>query len=446
MPRKTTRRDFIKTSTAIGAALYVGGPKLWSQERSPNERVRYACIGIGGKGDSDSSDAANHGDVVAICDVDELRRRRRKQDDRFANAEEFADYREMFDSFADNFDAVTVSTPDHHHYLASALALTSGKACFTQKPMAHSVWEARELARLAGEHNAATQMGNQGTANSTLRRSAAILKSGFLGPIQEVHVVTNRPVWPQGIDRPEPADPPPFLDWEVWLGPAPYRDYAPDSYHDFRWRGWWDFGTGALGDMGCHIFDAPFWALKLGHPTSVEASCTPVNSETAPLAAMVSYVFPERDERPEVKLTWYDGGLRPRRPPELEDGRPMGNKNGGILFVGDKGTIMASDENAQDPRLIPETRMKEYKRPPRSIPRVRGSHEQNWIEAAKGGPPAGSNFDYAGPLTEIVLLGNVAIRSGAKLRWDGPGMKVTNVPEANRFLRDEYREGWSLQL
>jgi predicted dehydrogenase len=272
-----------------------------------------------------------------------------------------------------------------------------------------------------------------------------VIWAGAIGAMREVHCWTDRPAkwWPQGVDRPQDTPAPPTtLDWDCgWH--APERPYHPD-YHPFKWRGWWDFGTGALGDMGCHIFDAPFWALKLGHPTTVEATSTPVNGETAPLASLVSYTFPERDGRPEVRLTWYDGGLRPRRPDELEDGRPLGNQNGGILFIGDKGKILASDENAQDPRLIPESRMKEFQQPAKSIPRVEGSHEQDWIRACKGGPAAGSNFDYAGPLTEVVLLGNLAIRCGRKLHWDGPSMKATNAPEVEKYVQGEYRKGWTL--
>ena len=451
MPRKTSRRDFIKTSTAIGAAVYVGGPKAWSQERSANERVRYACIGIGGKGDSDSSDAANHGDVVAICDVDDLRRGRRKQDDRFANAEEFSDYREMFDSFADNFDAVTVSTPDHHHYLATALALTAGKGCFTQKPMAHSVWEARELARLADEHNAPTQMGNQGTANSTLRKSAAILKSGHLGAIQEVHVITNRPVWPQGIDRPAAVDPPPFLNWEVWLGPAPYRDYAPDSYHDFRWRGWWDFGTGALGDMACHTFNMPFMGVGLKDPVSIQAWTSGHNQDSYPQQSKIRFEFPANDDRPAIPVWWYDGGNEPDE--SVLNGQEFDRNNKGevqgSIIVAENGVLYSPGDYGQGIKLIdpdgndmpvPDV---EFEESP--------GHFTEYHQAITGErESAVSNFqNYSGPLTETILLGNLAVwdaaeGEGRKIEWDAQSLVATNAPEVAHVIRREYREGWSI--
>ena len=308
MMRKSTRRDFIKNTSAIGAALWVGGPKVWAQEKSPNERVRYACIGVGGKGDSDSSDAAAHGDVVAIVDVDEFTRLRRKQDDRFKNAAEFSDYRKLFEEMSDKFDAVTVSTPDHHHYLATALALSAGKAAFTQKPLTHSVWEARELARLAMEKDVPTQMGNQGTSESSLRMAAAILQSGHLGTIKEVHVTTNRPVWPQGGPRPEPTEVPEGLDWDAWLGPAPERPYADDSYHTFRWRGWWDFGTGALGDMACHTFNMPYMGLGLKDPVAIQAWTSGHNQDSYPQKSKIKFDFILTEGGPVVPVWWYDGG------------------------------------------------------------------------------------------------------------------------------------------
>jgi predicted dehydrogenase len=245
------------------------------------------------------------------------------------------------------------------------------------------------------------------------------------------------------VDRPQDTPPvPATLDWDLWLGPAPSRPYNP-AYTPFKWRGWWDFGCGALGDMGCHLMDAPYWALDLGYPTSVEASSTAVNAETGPLASMVHYCFPARGDKPPVRLTWYDGGMLPPRPEELPDDQPMGDENGGVIFVGDKGKILAEDENAQHPRLLPESLAKDFPKPEKTIPRSTG-HHRDWIAACKGAQPSGANFDYSGPLTENVLLGNLAIRAGKKLNWDGPNMKSTNVPEANDLVHCQYREGWTL--
>jgi predicted dehydrogenase len=245
------------------------------------------------------------------------------------------------------------------------------------------------------------------------------------------------------VDRPQDTPPvPPTLDWDLWVGPAPFRPYHP-AYVPFKWRGWWDFGCGALGDMGCHLMDAPFWALDLGYPASVEANATAVNSETGPLASIVRYHFPARGDKPPVKVTWYDGGMMPERPEELPDDQPLGNNNGGQIFVGDKGKIISSDENSQEPRLLPDSLAKDFPKPAQSIPHSPG-HHLDWIAACKGGKPAGAYFDYSGPLTETILLGNLAIRTGRKLEWDGPNMKCTNVPEANDLVEFKYREGWKL--
>jgi len=297
------------------------------------------------------------------------------------------------------------------------------------------------LLEAAEKYKVATQMGNQGYSNEGTRQAAEMIWAGEIGNVTEVHAWTNRPIWPQGMESlPEEKPVPDTLDWEVWLGPAPTRPYHP-AYLPFKWRGWWDFGTGALGDIGCHSFDPVFRALKLGAPLSVEASSTRVNEETYPLASMVTYQFPARGDLPAVKLTWYDGGLRPPRPAELEDGQALGDT--GRLLIGDKGKILGN-------KIIPESRRKEYGEPPPSIPRSAG-HYKEWIEACKGGQPGGSNFNWAGPLAETVLLGNVALRSQLredmtrqKLLWDAPNLRITNSPEANQYLRREYRNGWSL--
>jgi hypothetical protein len=342
-----------------------------------------------------------------------------------------------------NIDAVTVATPDHIHAVASMMAMKMGKHVYCEKPLTHSIYEARMLTEAARKYKVATQMGNGGRSDEGVRLICEWIWAGAIGPVREVHVWTDRPVWPQGIDRPEETSPvPSTLDWDLWLGPAPYRPHVGnETYYPFVWRGWWDFGTGALGDMACHFIDPAFWALNLGHPTSVRAMSTSVNSETAPSASVIEYEFPARQNMPPVKLTWYDGDLKPPLPAELEPGRSL--RGGGSLFVGDDGKLLCRGSGTS-PRLIPESRMKAYERPPKTIPRIEGGHHQDWLRACKDGKPACSNFDNAGPLTEMVLLGNVAVRAGRKIYWDGPNMRCTNLPEANQYLRREYRAGWTL--
>ncbi len=451
MKHGTSRRDFIKSTSALGAAVWVGTRQSRAQERSANERVRYACIGIGGKGDSDSADAAAHGDIVAICDVDKLRRLRRKQNDRFAQAAEYDDYRKMFDELADKFDAVTVSTPDHHHYLASALAMKAGKACFTQKPMAHSVWEARQLQEIAKEMNVPTSMGNQGTANETLRRSAAILKGGHLGTIKEVHVITNRPVWPQGIDRPASAEPPATLDWEVWIGPAPYRDYAPGAYHDFRWRGWWDFGTGALGDMACHTFNMPFMGVGLKDPVSIQAWCSGHNHDSYPQKSKIRYEFPAVADRPAIPVWWYDGGNEPDE--AVLNGQKFERNNKGevqgSIIVCENAVLYSPGDYGQGLKII-DPDGKDMPIPDVEFEQSPG-HFTEFHESITGQRKrATSNFEnYAGPLTETILLGNLAVWAaaegeGKKIEWDAATLTPTNAPEVANIVHREYRDGWTL--
>jgi predicted dehydrogenase len=317
-----------------------------------------------------------------------------------------------------------------------------------QKPLTHTVFEARQLALAAREHGVATQMGNQGQASEHTRRICEFIQDGAIGAVREAHVWTDRPnrglvgvYWPQGIERPsDQPRVPKDLAWDLWLGPAPERPYHP-AYVPFRWRGWWDFGTGALGDIGCHTLDPVFRALKLGAPLSVQASSTLVNTETYPLGSMVTYRFAARGAHPPVTLTWYDGGLRPPRPEVMEDGPEMGPN--GTLYVGDKGVML-------DLTIFPESRRQAYEPPPRTIPRSPG-HYQEWLAACKGGPAAGSNFDWAGPLTEAVLLGNIALRRQLReklthcaLEWNPEALRITNLPEANEFLHQPYRDGWHL--
>jgi len=434
-----SRRDFLASTAAVAAFTIVprhvlGGPGY----TPPSEKLNIAAIGAGGRGGGDIG-AVSSENIVALCDVDD--KKAAETFERHPKAKKYRDFRKMLER-EKNIEAVIVATPDHTHAVASMMAIKMGKHVYCEKPLTYSIYEARRLTMAARKAKVATQMGNQGHSGEGNRLICEWIRDGCIGHVREVHTWTNRPIWPQGIDRPKETPPPPkTLDWDLWLGPAPYRPYNP-AYLPFKWRGWWDFGTGALGDMACHIIDSPFWALKLGHPVSVEASSTKVNSETYPLASTVHYHFPAREGMPPVKMTWYDGGIMPPRPEELEPGRRMGSDNGGALFVGEKGKLVCGCYG-NSPRLIPEAKMDAYKRPPETIPRVKG-HHKDWVRACKGGKPACSNFDYAGPLAEVVLLGNVALRVSGKLYWDGPNMRFINNDEANKYLHRKYRRGWTL--
>lgn len=443
---KLSRRDFMGAAAAVAAFSIVprsvlGGPR----NVPPSEKLNIAGIGVGGQGGSDLNSLSSQ-NIVALCDVDW--RQAAGAFKRYPDARKYKDFRQMLDDEDKNIDAVIVATPDHVHAVASVAAIKRGKHVYCEKPLTHSVYEARMVAQAAREHKVATQMGNQGQASEETRLMCEYIWDGAIGPVREAHIWTDRPLnglskvyWPQGVGRPEETPPvPETLDWDLWLGPAPQRPYHP-AYVPFKWRGWWDFGTGALGDIGCHRIDPVWRALKLKAPISIEAACTLVNNETYPVASVVTYHFGARGDMPPVKLVWYDGGLRPPRPAELADGQQMGDN--GILFVGDKGKML-------EYTLIPESLRKEYGKPPQMIPRSPGHHAE-WIEACKGGKPAGSNFDHAGPLAEAVLLGNVALRPSMKekltrtrLLWDSENLKITNMPEANEFLRWQYRQGWSL--
>jgi predicted dehydrogenase len=449
----SSRRHFLRR-TAYAAALFQVVPSHilgLKGQTPPSEKVNLAGIGVAGQGGSDLTQFDNLGqNIVALCDVDWAHAAGTFR--KYPKARAWKDYRKMLDEQKD-IDAVVVATPDHQHAFASMHAIRLGKHVYCEKPLTHSVWEARQIARAAREHKVATQMGNQGQASEETRRLAEMLSDGAIGPVREVYIWTDRPsnglfneYWPQGGGRPTDSPPvPATLEWDLWLGPAPPRPYHP-AYLPFKWRGWWDFGTGALGDIGCHAMDPAFRALKLAAPLSVEASSTRVNEEMYPLASMVTYQFPARGDLPPVKLVWSDGGLRPPRPQELEDGRELGAT--GALYVGDKGKIISQRMRYS---LLPESRAKEYGEPPKKLPRSVG-HYREWLVACRGGQPAGSNFDWAGPLTESVLLGNVALRSALreeltrrKLLWDSAGLRFTNSEIANGFLRRAYRPGWSLE-
>lgn len=407
----------------------------------PGKKMNVACIGIGGKGHSDTMAMVGE-NVVALCDVEDNPSKVGDVLKAFPKAKRYKDYRKMLVEMDDQIDAVTVSTPDHTHFPAAMMAIGMGKHVFVQKPLTHTVEQTRQLTEAARLHGVATQMGNQHHASEGPRLLSEWIAAGAIGEVREIHLWTNRPAVGWGVDagggRPkdEPAVPE-GLDWNLWLGTAPWRPYNP-AYAPKKWRTWWDYGTGALGDMGCHIIDASYWALELGYPDWIEAKTSSVNNETIPKWSIITYQFPKRGSRPAVKMTWYDGGKMPPRPAELEPGRKVPS-DGGQLIVGDKGSIMA-DLYCESPRMFPETKMRAFlqTRPEKTIPRSPG-HVEEWVRACKGGEPAMSNFEYSGKLTEIVVLGNLAIRSGKRIEYDAKAMRVTNVPEANKYLRTNPR-------
>ncbi len=442
MSQRNSRRGFMQEAAALGVGLWAAGGIQVPVSASANERIRLACIGIGGKGESDSADAARFGDIVAICDIDSQRLGKRSEAEAFSKAKKFSDYRKMFDEMAKDIDAITVSTPDHSHAPASVMGMRLGKHCFCQKPLTHSVSEARLMADLAREKKLATQMGNQGTAGNNLRWAAALIKSGAVGTVKEVHVWTNRPIWAQGGPRPKAAAVPENVNWDLFLGPAKIRDYAPGAYHPFAWRGWWDFGTGALGDMACHTFNMPFMALGLKDPTTIAAEHSGHNGDSYPAWSVIKFAFPEANGRPAIPVVWYDGGKKPSR--ELFGGKAL--PDSGALIVGDKDTLWAVGDYCERFELLSGAKAAEvdYKHSP--------GHFEEWINAIKGGEPAMSNFaDYAGPLSETILLGNLAVYAGKGpksegkiIEWDAKNLTAKNAPEVAHVIKREYREGWSL--
>jgi predicted dehydrogenase len=455
--KQISRRGFIQGTVATAAAFTIvpwhilGG----SAFQAPSDTLNIAGIGVGGMGQNNLRKCESE-NIVALCDVDDTYAA--PVYERYPKAKRYRDFKQMLEKQKD-IDAVVVATPDHTHAVCAMAAIQLGKHVYVQKPMTHSVYEARKLTEAARQYKVVTQMGNQGHSNHTTRVICEWIWDGAIGDVREVHAWTNRPVWPQGSEVERPKETPPVpdtLDWDRWLGPAPSRPYHP-SYLPAFWRAWWDFGTGSLGDLGCHVMDPMFWALKLKYPVSVEGRIsaywegwfkkTEPKFEQYPRSSIVRYKFPARENMPAVNVTWWDGGLMPARPDELEAGRKMGDDDGGLLFIGDKGMMMAGCYGAS-PRIIPETAMRAYKKPEPTIDRVEGGidgHEQDWVRACKGGKPASSNFNYSGPLSEMVLMGNLAVRFPDKrLLWDGEKMEVTNDSEANAYVKREYREGWKL--
>ena len=462
MSAGTNRRDFIKYTAATGMGYWVASRKTWAQEsqsKSPNEKVNIACVGVNGKGDSDSSQAGEVGNIVAICDVEDNNLDRKAK--QFPKAKRFNDFRKMFDAMGKEIDAITVSTADHCHAVVAMMGIKNGKHVYCQKPLTHYVGEARALREAANEHKVATQMGNQGTAENGLREAVEVVQAGGIGNVSEVHVWTNRPIWPQApriVDRPMGEDPvPSHLHWDEWLGPSPYRPYVKDSgefrnvYQPFNWRGWWDWGTGALGDMGCHTANLPFMALKLAevYPTAVYAESDIVNPETYPGWASVVTEFPARGSMPPLKFYWYEGhkGKWHNWPPlELIEGQKM--VDSGAILVGDKGVLYSPNDYGANYMLLPEKKYRSYQKPSPSLPRNGQGDlgmKKEWVAAIKSGPPAMSNFNYSGKLSEFILMGNIAIRCGfRRLEYNGEQMKFTNYPEANEFLLRHYRKGYEL--
>ena len=437
------RRQFLKAAGVTTAALALPDWESLAADTAaipkkycpPDRKLRIAGVGCGGRGAGDIAGVARE-EIVALCDVDAARAA--KTFASFPNAKRYKDFRQMLTETRDQIDAVVVATPDHMHFPVAYMAMQMGKHVYVEKPIAHTVWEARMLKEAARKYGVVTQMGNQGHAGDGTRSLNEWIQAGVIGPVREVHFWTNRPVWPQGLSRPENEDPiPPMLDWNRWLGIAPQRPFNK-CYQPFSWRAWWDFGCGALGDMGCHIMDAAFWALDLKYPTSVEAISEGGTAECAPKWSVVTYKFPARGSQPPITVTWHDGGRKPERPKDLDEDVQM--PPNGQLLIGDKGVIMDSTPYCQRPRLLPSERMLEFQPPEKTIPRVPNSDPHlEWINGCKGGLVPGSNFDYSGPLTEMVLLGNLAIRLGKRIEWDGPNMTALNTSEAGPLIRKPYR-------
>ncbi len=464
------RRKFIFLSGAAAGALALPAWAAKTRYQSAGDKLNIAVIGAAGKGASDT-DHCNTENIVALCDADENHCAEQRK--KYPKARFFRDFRKMYDAMGKSIDAVIVSTPDHVHGVAAAMALDLGKHVYCQKPLVQTVYEARLLRKMAAKKGVVTQMGNQGSAEDGLRRAVEVIQTGIIGPIRQAHVWSNRPIWPQGLGRPAGQDPvPASLDWDTWIGPAAMRPYKQGVYHPFAWRGWLDFGTGALGDMACHTCNMPFRALRLGYPTEVEAWSSGMNGETYPLKSKIRFEFPARKGMPPLTFWWYDGGNPTANDPYTHDGNNKPPKDvmaevedmlgeapgSGCVLIGDRGKIFSPDDyGAQffvklkgDAEYISSTKHEALKGIPQTIARneFKGDtdwrHHQEWIKGCKGGPAPYSNFDVAAYLTEIILLGCVALRVGKRLEWNGPKMKARNAPEAARYVKRDSRPGWEL--
>ncbi len=447
MSFSTDRRRFLQTTAAAGLGYWVAGGVEAAASTSPNEQIQVGCIGVGGKGQSDVQNMSKLGQIYSLCDVDATTLE--GQVHAYKTEHNFNDFREMLDKVGDKIDAVTVSIPDHNHAVAAAKAMKMGKHVYCQKPLTHSIWEARRLAEIAKEKGVATQMGNQYTAFNPMRKAAHQIQEGQLGTVKEVHIWTNRPIWPQGEDRPPSKPVPPTLNWEAWIGPAPFRPYA-DGYHPFKWRGWWDFGTGALGDMACHTCNLPFMALNMRDPVSVEAECPEHNRDSYPPRSKIKFEFPELNGRAAFTMNWYDGGNLP--PHELfkdvtlttktDQGQPVPPPcASGVLLIGDKATMYAAGDYAEQGIQI----VGDVKELDVDYPRSPG-HEKEWFIAMRDSKkPAMSNFpNYSGPLTETILLGNLAVYKRGKVDWDPVNLKPLNDPSLAKIVHPTFRDGYEV--
>lgn len=470
MSKGSNRRDFVKSTAALGMGAWVAGGLSIKPSISALEEIRFGCIGVGGKGASDSSDAGNHGKVVAICDIDDNTLAKKKQE--FGDAKTYNDFRKMLEEMGDSIDAVTVSTPDHTHAVAALMAMRMGKHCYCQKPLTHSIEESRIMGDVAREQKIVTQMGNQGTALSNLRETAALIRKGIVGDVKEVHVWTNRPVWPQSFNLKVSEPPVPgHVHWNEWIGPAQARAYSPEI-HPFKWRGFWAFGTGALGDMACHTLNMSYMALDLKFPTSVEAVCDKHDGVCYPSKSKIVFEFPELNGRPALKMVWYDGGERPSdelmadlpKQPSNNKKKPARHYRSAALIVGDKGKYYSpgdyGGESATTGLIVDGefTRQRTITRPAKdgasspyseftNIEYTKSpGHFTEFANAIKGEGKTVSEFvDYAGPLSETILLGNLAVWSGKKVDWDAKNMIAAGADEATqKMIRHDYHNGYSI--
>lgn len=424
-----SRRRFLESATLLTGGMACCLPTLLRGQQT-GQKLNIAFVGCGGQGAENLAALAGE-NVVALCETNANNLAAATQ--QFPAAKPYRDFRKMLEQ--KDIEAVVISTADHTHAVATLAAIRSGKHVYCETPLTHKVSEARLIAQAAREHKVSTQMGNQTHSADGTRQVVEWIQAGVIGPIGDVYCWSDRPTWPQGLSRPVDTPPvPPHFEWDLWLGPAFERPYHP-CYQPVNWRAWWDFGNGALGDMGCNVMDAACWALNLGQPTFIEAESTGMTPESAPKSSMVRYQFPSRSPLPAVRLHWYDGGT-----PMVNEAAELGTgiKNG-TVFIGSKGRIVLPLGGS--PRLMPQPH--DFKSPQPTLPRS-VNHHQEWLQACKGGKPAESNFNYAGPLTEIVLLGAVALRTGKRIEWDGPNLKVPNVPEAAALLNHNYRKGWTI--
>ncbi len=452
----TSRRDFTKTisigsvgALVLGSAACAPGEKKNEKVVWPSDKLNIAFVGIAGRGGSNLKSLKDQ-NVVALCDVD-WRERQQKSFDAYPKAKRYKDFREMLEKQKD-IDAVVISTPDHNHAVIATMAIKMGKHVYCEKPLAHSVFEVREITRLAKEYKVQTQMGNQGHSWDSIRQFYEHIKAGTIGKVTEVHAWCDRPAgggsvsFPHGIARPTgDYKIPRQLNWDLWLGPAQNRPYQPD-YLPMKWRGFIDFGCGALGDFGCHTLDPAFWALDLGSPDSVIASTSnllpEVKYDTYATASIITYKFPARENQPPVKLTWYDGGLLPMHDDRLKDLKY--EDTCGALLIGEKGIIIHGSHGATGFKVLLNDKSQEAGTPPQLIERSKG-HHADWLDAIKTGKPTSANFNYGGPLTETVLLGTAAsLYRNQELKWDSNAMRITNLEQANSLIKPEFRAGWNI--